>query len=113
MTPPTNLLASLVLATVRPAPGRSIELVGFVAAICTTVAFVPQLLRVIRLRSAREISLPTFLLFSVGVFLWVIYGVHIGSKPVIASNAITLVVSLSILILKLRFDRHDPQEVQL
>jgi len=82
-----------------------IEDIGFVAAFCTTAAFVPQLLRVMRLRSAREISLGTFLLFSVGVFLWLVYGIYSGSKPVIASNVVTLALSLSILFLKVRFDR--------
>ncbi len=82
----------------------SIEFVGFLAAFCTTVAFVPQLVRVVRLRSARDISLPTFLLFSVGVFLWLIYGLRIDSNPVILSNAFTLILSVSILILKLRYD---------
>ncbi len=86
-------------------PGTGVEVLGFTAAVCTTVAFVPQLVRVIRLRSAREISLPTFLLFSVGVFLWLIYGLRTGSKPVIVSNIVTLFLSLSILILKLRYDR--------
>ena len=79
--------------------------IGFVAAFCTTAAFVPQLLRVIKLRSAREISLGTFSLFSVGVFLWLVYGIYSGSKPVIASNVVTLALSLSILCLKVRFDR--------
>jgi MtN3 and saliva related transmembrane protein len=91
---------------------NAVENLGFVAAFCTTVAFVPQLVRVLRLRSAREISLPTFLLFSVGVFLWLLYGLYTGSKPVIASNAVTLVLSLSILALKLRFDRNAVKELK-
>jgi len=82
-----------------------VENIGFVAAFCTTAAFVPQLLRVLKLRSARDISLGTFLLFSVGVTLWLLYGLSIGSKPVIASNGVTLGLSLSILYLKLRYDR--------
>lgn len=82
-----------------------VEYLGFAAAFCTTAAFVPQLVRVLRLRSAREISLPTFLLFSVGVFLWLLYGLSTGSRPVIASNLVTLVLSVSILVLKLRYDR--------
>ncbi len=81
-----------------------VEGMGFAAAFCTTVAFVPQLMRVVQLRSAKEISLPTFLLFSVGVAMWLVYGIWTGSKPVIASNAVTLVLSVSILVLKLRFD---------
>jgi MtN3 and saliva related transmembrane protein len=82
-----------------------VELIGFVAAFCTTTAFVPQLLRVVKLRSARDISLGTFLLFSVGVGMWQLYGIYTGSKPVIASNLVTLVLSLSILVSKLRYDR--------
>ncbi len=83
----------------------AVENLGFVAAFLTTAAFVPQLVRVVRLRSARDISLPTFLMFSSGVFLWLLYGFYTGSKPVIASNVVTLVLSVSILILKLRYDR--------
>jgi MtN3 and saliva related transmembrane protein len=84
---------------------REVELIGFVAAFCTTTAFVPQLLRVVKLKSARDISLGTFLLFSVGVTLWLLYGVYTKSKPVIASNVVTLALSVSILVLKLRYDR--------
>ena len=89
---------------------RVVEDLGFAAAFCTTVAFVPQLVRVLRLRSAREISLPTFLMFSIGVFLWLLYGIYSGSRPVIASNGVTLVLSVWILILKLRYDRRAIEE---
>jgi MtN3 and saliva related transmembrane protein len=89
-----------------------VEVIGFAAAFCTTAAFVPQLVRVLRLRSAREISLPTFMLFSVGVFLWLLYGLYTGSKPVIASNALTLILSVSILILKLKYDRNAAKELE-
>src|SRR5271170_3978774 len=84
---------------------QAVNNVGFAGAFCTTVAFVPQLVRVLKLRSAREISLGTFLLFSIGVFLWLLYGIYSGSKPVILSNVVTLALSLSILFLKVRFDR--------
>jgi MtN3 and saliva related transmembrane protein len=89
---------------------QMVDNIGFVAAFCTTVAFVPQLVRVLKLRSAREISLGTFLLFSVGVFLWLLYGIYSGSKPVIASNAATLGLSLSILYLKMRYGRPPAKE---
>jgi MtN3 and saliva related transmembrane protein len=69
-------------------------------------------MRVLRLRSAREISLPTFLLFSIGVFLWLVYGIYTGSKPVIVSNGITLMLSVSILVLKLRYDRRALEELE-
>lgn len=89
-----------------------VETLGFTAAFCTTAAFVPQLVRVLRLRSARDISLPTFVMFTAGVFLWLLYGIDIGSKPVIASNGVTLILSTSILVLKLRFDRNAAQELE-
>jgi MtN3 and saliva related transmembrane protein len=93
-------------------PTGWIEQVGFAAAFCTTAAFVPQLVRILKLRSAREISLPTFLLFSVGVFLWLVYGIYTGSRPVIASNVVTLGLSLSILFLKLKYDRSAGMETK-
>jgi MtN3 and saliva related transmembrane protein len=93
--------------------GISVQYLGYAAAFCTTSAFVPQLVRVVRLRSARDISLPTFLLFSIGVFLWLLYGLYTGSKPIIASNTVTLVLSLGILILKLRYDRNVLHEMDL
>jgi MtN3 and saliva related transmembrane protein len=79
------------------------EDIGFVAAFLTTAAFVPQLVRVLRLRSARDVSLGTFLMFSAGVALWLVYGIYTGSKPVMASNGVTLVLSVSILMLKLKY----------
>jgi MtN3 and saliva related transmembrane protein len=89
---------------------QAVDNLGFAAAFCTTVAFVPQLVRVLKLRSARDISLGTFLMFSVGVFLWLLYGIYSGSKPVIASNAATLGLSLSILYLKMRYERASMKE---
>jgi MtN3 and saliva related transmembrane protein len=89
---------------------RAVDNIGFVAAACTTIAFVPQLIRVLKLKSARDISLGTFLLFSIGVFLWLLYGIYSGSKPVIASNAATLGLSLSILYLKMRYGRPSLKE---
>ena len=92
---------------------RWVEWTGFAAAFCTTTAFVPQLARVLKLKSARDISLGTFLLFSAGVFLWLVYGIYAGSKPVIVSNGATLGLSLSILYLKLKYDRNATKELEL
>ena len=80
-------------------------LIGVVAAFCTTGAFVPQVIRVWRLKRADEISLATFLLFSVGTLVWLVYGLLIGSLPVIGANSVTMVLALTILVLKLSYDR--------
>lgn len=82
-----------------------LTIAGYCAAVLTTVSFVPQLLRVWRLRSARDISLTMFTVFSLGVFLWLVYGISLHSIPMILANGLTLALSLTILILKLRFDR--------
>jgi len=79
--------------------------IGFAAAACTTVSFLPQLIHVWRRKSARDISLAMFLLFNLGLLLWLAYGIGIGSTPIIAANAITLALALAILALKLRYDR--------
>jgi MtN3 and saliva related transmembrane protein len=86
-------------------PSWTVNLIGSVAAICTTISFVPQLIRIYRLKSADEISLVMFLVFSLGVFLWLLYGIFIRSFPVILANSFTLALSLAILVLKVRYDR--------
>ena len=85
-------------------PSWFVNLIGSVAAVCTTISFLPQLIRVYRLKSAHEISLIMFLVFSFGVFLWVLYGIFIRSFPMIVANGLTLALSLAILGLKIRYD---------
>jgi MtN3 and saliva related transmembrane protein len=92
-------------AIVLQLPSWMVNLIGSVAAVCTTVSFIPQLIRVYRLKSARDISLIMFLVFSLGVFLWLLYGIFIRSFPVILANGFTLALSLAILVLKIKYDR--------
>ena len=76
---------------------------GYAAAACTTLAFVPQAVRVWRTRSASDISLATYLIFVAGIVLWALYGIRIHSVPVILANAATLVVAGAVLVGKFRF----------
>lgn len=78
-------------------------LVGMIAGILTTIAFVPQVLQVYRSRSAKDISLGMYAIFVSGVLLWLVYGCMIGAMPVIVANGVTLLLALAILIGKLRF----------
>jgi MtN3 and saliva related transmembrane protein len=80
-----------------------ITLLGIVAGTLTTLAFLPQLLKVWRSRSAHDISMAWLVTFSSGIFLWLIYGVLIDSLPVILANLITFVLTGIILMMKLRF----------
>lgn len=86
-------------------PDWSITLIGSIAAVCTTAAFVPQVIRVWRLKRADEISLITFLVLSIGSLVWLTYGLFISSLPVIAANGVTFILVLAILILKVTWDR--------
>ena len=78
-------------------------LLGLIAGSLTTIAFVPQLLKIWRSKHAHDISLGMFILFSIGVALWIAYGVLIASMPVILANSVTLALALLILAMKLYF----------
>jgi MtN3 and saliva related transmembrane protein len=77
---------------------------GTVAGILTTAAFVPQVLKTWRSRSARDISAVMFIAFSVGVALWIVYGALVRSAPVVVANSVTLVLALAVLGMKAKFD---------
>ncbi|MFH1380977.1 MAG: SemiSWEET transporter [Candidatus Omnitrophota bacterium] len=80
-----------------------ITIVGLIAAICTTIAFFPQIIMVYRTKQTRDLSLPTFLLLTTGIFLWLLYGILLGNFPIILANAITLIGCLYILIMKIKY----------
>lgn len=80
-----------------------IDTLGFVAAILTTSAFLPQVIKAHKLKKTDELSLAMYVAFSGGVFLWIIYGIVTGSWPVIIANSATLILSLYILVLKRRY----------
>lgn len=77
--------------------------VGYAAAILTTISFVPQVLKVWRTRSARDVSLGMYSLFTLGIFTWLVYGALIESWPVILANFVTLVLAGMVLAMKLKF----------
>ncbi len=81
----------------------AIEILGFAAAALTSLCWLPQAWRTIRTRDTRAISLWTQSLFAAGTALWLSYGLQIGSWPVIAANALTLVLVLLIVMMKLHF----------
>jgi MtN3 and saliva related transmembrane protein len=78
-------------------------LVSAFAATLTTVAFVPQALHIIRHKETKGISLLMYVAFAGGVALWLVFGIMIGNWPIIIANAITLVLTLAIVAMKLRY----------
>jgi MtN3 and saliva related transmembrane protein len=79
------------------------DLIGWLATTLTTVAFVPQVWRAWKTRSARDLSLSMYLIFTAGVVLWLTYGLMIQSWPIIVGNIVTLVLASSVLVMKLKF----------
>lgn len=81
------------------------DALGALAGTLTTAAFVPQVLKTWKSRSAEDVSLAMFLIFSAGVLLWLVYGILIGATPIIVANAVTLVLALAILAMKIRYKK--------
>jgi MtN3 and saliva related transmembrane protein len=77
-------------------------LTGLLAAIGTTVAFIPQVIQLLKTRNTAGVSLVMYIIFTVGVTLWLTYGILLGDIPIIIANAITLALSLTILFLKIK-----------
>ncbi len=81
------------------------DLIGAAAASLTTLSFVPQAWHSFRSRDVSGVSLGMYSVFTVGVALWLAYGLRLGAWPIVVANAITLVLSLAILWMKLRYRR--------
>ena len=78
------------------------ELIGLFAGVLTTAAFVPQVRHSLRTRDLAGISLRMYSLFTVGVALWAIYGIILGSWPVLITNVITFTLASIVLLLKVK-----------
>lgn len=79
------------------------SILGYFAGALTTISFVPQVIKIWKTKSTKDISLITFIAFCLGVFLWMLYGIILHSLPVIIANLIGLLLGLIILILKIKY----------
>ena len=77
---------------------------GYLAAFCTTIAFIPQAVKVYKTNHTKDISLGMFCLLIVGLVLWLWYGILLASYPIILANSVTLIIATYILITKLKLD---------
>lgn len=91
-----------------PLTPDAIEWIGAVAAVLTTASFLPQVWLTFRTRDVSGISLGMYSCFTVGVALWLLYGLSIGSVPVTVANVITLTFAVMILGMKIRYG-HSPK----
>lgn len=81
----------------------SVTALGFAAAACTTLSFLPQVLKVWRSRRADDISLGMYAVFCTGIVLWLVYGFLIADLPLIVANIVTLTLAGSVLVLAVRY----------
>lgn len=80
-----------------------ISILGFCAGACTTIAFLPQVIKTYKSRSADDLSLGTFFMLTTGLSLWLVYGFLNDDKPIIFTNLITLLLAVSLLYMKFKF----------
>ena len=86
-----------------------VDAVGVGAAICSMTSFAPQLVKIWRERDASSVSLQMYVVTVIGFMLWTTYGVVIGRWPIVASNAVCLLMSGAVLVLKFTLDAGDPR----
>jgi MtN3 and saliva related transmembrane protein len=79
-----------------------IDWIGIVAGVATTSGFIPQAMKIYKTRKTKDISLGMYSLFTAGVFLWIVYGIFLGSFPLILFNSITLVLAAYVLFMKIK-----------
>ncbi len=79
------------------------EILGLLAASLTTASFLPQVYKTWKTKSTEGLSLTMYLVFFLGIVFWLIYGIHLNSLPMILANAITAVLSLFLVIMKIRY----------
>jgi len=80
-----------------------VEIIGSMAATCTTLSFIPQVLQIWRTHSAKDVSLPMYVTFVIGVALWLVYGLMMNAWPIIIANIVTIVLALAVVLMKLRW----------
>ncbi len=80
-----------------------VNILGLAAGAMTTISFLPQAVKIYRTRHTRDLSLPMYIVFIIGVVLWLSYGIVVKSLPIAIANAITLVIGSYILVMKLKY----------
>lgn len=77
-------------------------IIGLIAAICTTCSFLPQVIKILRSKKTKDVSLWMYAILTTGLFLWLVYGFIIEDFPLIMANSISLTLSMCVLVLKIR-----------
>ncbi len=80
-----------------------IAIIGLIAGTCTTISFLPQVIRTFRTKATKDISLSMYIILAAGLITWTVYGILIEAFPIILANSVSFVLAAFILILKLKY----------
>ena len=78
-----------------------ITIIGLLAAVCTTIAFLPQVIKTVKTKKTKDISMLMYIILTTGILLWVVYGLLTIDLPIILANSITFVLALIVVMLKI------------
>ena len=78
-------------------------IIGLLAATCTTISFLPQAIKVIKTKQTKDLSLLMYSIFTLGILFWLIYGILIKDLPIMIANSITLIFTVIILGMKIKY----------
>jgi MtN3 and saliva related transmembrane protein len=81
----------------------AITIIGLIAALFTTVSLLPQLIKVYKTKSSKDISTGMFTLFGAGVLLWFVYGIFVNDLPIIVANSLAFIQAAVILFFKAKY----------
>jgi len=91
----------------------TITLIGLLAAVCTTISFLPQTIKTIKTQNTRDLSLTMYLVFTIGLAMWMVYGILLVNWPIIIANGVTMIFTAIILYLILRNKVLDKKQLPL
>jgi MtN3 and saliva related transmembrane protein len=100
-----QLIKDIYFCNTKPNDMEFVDILGYVAGLLTTLTFLPQVIKTVKEKSAKDVSLNMFLIAAANQVLWVIYGVLKKDLVIIMTNVLILVLSLTMILLKLKFGR--------
>lgn len=100
-------LTESVLRTGKEGEKMYTGIIGLAAGACTTVSFIPQILKIFRTGKVRDISTSMYVVLTTGIFLWLVYGIFLGELPIILANGVSLILCLVILAAKMVLSKRE------
>jgi MtN3 and saliva related transmembrane protein len=86
---------------------EQLEWLGFTAGFFSMIAFIPQVYKTYKIKSAEDISIQTFVIYTISTILWTTYGFLFGKPAIYITNIVMLIISSTQIVLKIKYDRTD------